>query len=103
MMPRHHDTSATAPAQRHSAASVAPAMDYTHTVYRRCPGFGPAEQRKKVDLDCKSGSATASGTGGLLQPADTAPNVGAKLGGRGEGRGMNEPRGPGGPLYSGRG
>jgi hypothetical protein len=53
-----------------------------------------------MDLDWKSSSATASGTGGFLQPADIAPNVGAKLGVREEGRGMNEPRGPGG-LYIG--
>jgi hypothetical protein len=72
-------------------------------VYRRRPGSGPAEQRKKVDLDWKSGSVTASGTGGFLQPADTAPNAGAKPGGREEGIGMNEPRGPGGRLYIGRG
>jgi hypothetical protein len=72
-------------------------------VYRHRLGSRPAEQRKKVDLDWKSGSATASRIGGFLQPADTDPNVGAKPGGREEGRGMNEPRGPGGPLYRRRG
>jgi hypothetical protein len=72
-------------------------------VYRRCLGSDPAEQRKKVDLDWKSGSTTASGLGGFLQPVDTVPNVGAMPGGREQGRGVNEPRGPGGPLYSGRG
>jgi hypothetical protein len=72
-------------------------------VYRRRLGSGPAEQQKKVDLDGKSGYATVSGTGGFLQPADTAPNVGAKPRGREEGREMNEPRGPGGPLYRRRG
>jgi hypothetical protein len=46
-----------------------------------------------VDLDWESGSAIASETGGFLQHADTATNVGAKPGGREEGRGMNEPRG----------
>jgi hypothetical protein len=71
-------------------------------VYRRHPGSDPAEQRKKVDLDWKSSSATASDTRGFLQPADTAPNVGAKSGGREEDEGMNEPRGHGG-LYIGRG
>jgi hypothetical protein len=33
-------------------------------------------------------------TRGFLQPADTAPNVGAKSGGREEEEGMNEPRSP---------
>jgi hypothetical protein len=77
MMPRHHDTSATTPAQ-HSAASAAPLWDHTHTVYRHRLGSSLAKQWKKVDLDWKSGSTTASGAGGFLQPADTAPNVGAK-------------------------
>jgi hypothetical protein len=104
MVPRHHDTSATAPAQWHSTAQAVPLRDYTHTVYRRRPGSSLAEQWKKVDLDWKSGSATASRTGGFLQPADRAPNVWAKPGGREEGGGMNEPRGLcGGSLYSGKG
>jgi hypothetical protein len=34
-------------------------------VYRRCPGSDPAEQRKKVDLDWRFGSATASGMEGF--------------------------------------
>jgi hypothetical protein len=38
---------------------------------------------------------------GFLQITDTAPNMGAKSGGREEGRGMNEPRGDMGGLYSG--
>jgi hypothetical protein len=62
-------------------------------VYRRRPGFDPAEQRKKVDLDWKSDNATVFDTGGFLQPTDTTTNVGAKSGGREEERGMNEPRG----------
>jgi alpha-L-arabinofuranosidase len=56
-------------------------------VYRRRAGSGPAEQRKKMDLDWKSGSATASGTRSFLQLADTAPNVGANLVRREEERG----------------
>jgi hypothetical protein len=56
--------------------------DYTRTVYRRRRGSGLAEQRKKVDLDWKSGSMTASGMRGFLQLADTTPNVGAKSGRR---------------------
>jgi hypothetical protein len=55
-------------------------------VYRRRPSSGPAEQWKKVDLDWKSGSATTSGMRGFVQPADIAPNMGAKLGGREEER-----------------
>jgi hypothetical protein len=102
-MPRHHETSATALAHRNSGTSVAPLRDYTHTVCRHRLGSGLVEQRKKVDLDWKSGGATVSRMGGFLQPADTAPNVGAKPGGREEGRGMNEPMGPGGPLYRRRG
>jgi hypothetical protein len=62
-------------------------------VYRCHPGSGPTEQRKKVDLDWKFDSATMSDMRGFLQITDTAPNVGAKSGGREEGRGMNEPRG----------
>jgi hypothetical protein len=46
---------------------------YTHTVYRRRPGSGLALQRKKMDLDWKSGSAMASGMRGFLQLADIAP------------------------------
>jgi hypothetical protein len=76
-----------------STAQAAPPRDYTRTVYRRRPGSGPAEQ-KKVDLDWKSGSATASDTRGFLQPADTTPDVGAKSGGREEEEGMNDPRSP---------
>jgi hypothetical protein len=56
-----------------------------------------------VDLEWKSDSTMASDIGCFLQPTDTAPNVGAKPGGREEEEGMNEPRGPWGPLYSGRG
>jgi hypothetical protein len=52
------------------------------TVYRRRLGSSLAEQRKKMDLDWKSGSATVSGTRGFLQLAETAPNVQAKLGRR---------------------
>jgi hypothetical protein len=103
MVLRHHDASATARAQRHSTAQAAPPRDYTHTVYKRRTGSGLAEQRKKVDLDWKYGSAAVSETEGFLQPAYTAPNVGAKPGGREEGRGMNQPRGAMGGLYSGRG
>jgi hypothetical protein len=66
-------------------------------MYKCCPGSDTVEQRK-VDLDWKSGSATASGTRGFLQHADTSPNVGAKVGGREEEEGMNEPRGPGGAF-----
>jgi hypothetical protein len=77
---------------------VEPPRDYTHTVYRRRPGSGPAKQRKKVDLDWKSGSATATGTGGFLQPTDTTPNMGAKSGGREEEKGMLESRGSMGGL-----
>jgi hypothetical protein len=41
----------------------------------------------------------ASGTGGFLQPANTAPNVGAKSGGREEEEeGMNDPRSPRGVI-----
>jgi hypothetical protein len=63
---------------------VAPLRDYTRTVYRRRPGSG--QERKKMDLDWKSSSTTASGTRGFLQLADTAPNVGAKSGRREEER-----------------
>jgi hypothetical protein len=65
-------------------------------VYRHHLGSSPAEQRKKVDSDWKSSNAMASGMRGFLQLADTAPNMGAKSGGREEDEGMNEPRGPGG-------
>jgi hypothetical protein len=43
-----------------------------------------------MDLDWKSGMAMVSGIRGFLQLTDTAPNVGAKLGRREEGRGMSE-------------
>jgi hypothetical protein len=56
---------------------------------------------QRVDLDWKFGSATAFGTGGFLQPADTTPNMGAKSGGREEEEGINDPRSPQGGLYSG--
>jgi hypothetical protein len=82
-----------------STTRAALPRDYTHTVYRRRPGSGPADQQKKMDLDWKSGSTTASDTWSFLQLAGTAPNVGAKPRRREEGRGMNEPRGHGGPLY----
>jgi hypothetical protein len=39
-----------------------------------------------MDLDWKSGSAVASGARDFLQLADTAPNMGAKLGRREEER-----------------
>jgi hypothetical protein len=68
-------------------------------VYRRRPGSSPAEQRKKVNLDWKSGSATAFGMRGFLQPADTAPNVGAKSGGREEEEGMNDSKEPPRGVY----
>jgi hypothetical protein len=58
-------------------------------MYKHHPGSGPAEQWKKVDFDWKFGSATAFGTRGFLQPTDTAPNMGAKSGGREEEEGMN--------------
>jgi hypothetical protein len=51
-----------------------------------------------VDLDWKFGSTMVFSIGGFFQPADKAPNVGAKPGGREEEEGINEPRGPGG-LY----
>jgi hypothetical protein len=63
-------------------------------VYKRRVGFGPAEQQKKVDLDWKSGSETASGTRGFLQPTDTGSNVGAKSGGIEEEEGMNDSKEP---------
>jgi hypothetical protein len=57
------------------------------------------EQQKKMDLDWKSGRATASGTRSFLQLVDIAPNVGAKSGRREEEEGINEPRGHGRALY----
>jgi alpha-L-arabinofuranosidase len=72
-------------------------------VYRRRSGSGPVEQRKQMDLDWKSNSATAFGAKGFLQLADTAPNVGAKSGRREEGRGMTEPRDPWGVYIGGGG
>jgi hypothetical protein len=77
-----------------STARVVPLRDYTRMVYRHRAGSGPAEHQKKMDLDWKSDTTTTSGTRGLLQLADIAPNVGAKSGRREEGRGMNEPRDP---------
>jgi hypothetical protein len=68
-------------------------------VYRRRTGSDLAEQRKKVDLDWKSGSAMVSDTRGFLEPADTAPNVGAKSGGREEEEGMSESKEPPGAVY----
>jgi hypothetical protein len=72
-------------------------------VYRRRLGSGPAEQQKKVDLDWKPGSTTASGMRGFLQPADTGSNVGAKSGGIEEEEGMNNSKEPLGVYIVGRG
>jgi hypothetical protein len=69
-------------------------------VYRCRPGSILVEQQKKVDLAGNPAARRHPEQEVFLQPADTAPNVGAKPGGREEEEGINEPRPPGG-LYSG--
>jgi hypothetical protein len=86
-----------------STARAAPPRDYTRTVYRRRPGSGLAEQRKKVDLAGNPAARRCPEHEVFLQPADAVPNVGTKSGGREEEEEMNEPRAPRGVLYSGRG
>jgi hypothetical protein len=63
-------------------------------VYRRCPGSGLAEKRKKVDLAGNSAAQRRLEQEVFLQPADAIPNMGTKSGGREEEEGMNEPTAP---------
>jgi hypothetical protein len=74
------------------------ASEGLHTVYRRHPGSVPTEQRKKVDLAGNPAARRCPEQEVFLQHADTAPNMGAKPGGREEEEGMNEPRPPGGYI-----
>jgi hypothetical protein len=65
-------------------------------VYKRRPGFGPAEKWKKVDLAGNMVARWRPEQEVFLLPVKAVPNVGTKSGGREEEKGMNEPRPPGG-------
>jgi hypothetical protein len=79
-------------------------VKYKHTraVYRRRPGFGLAEQRKKVDLAGNPAVQQHPEHEVFLQPADAVLNMGTKSGGREEEEEMNEARAPTKGLYSGK-
>jgi hypothetical protein len=63
-------------------------------VYKRRPGSGLAEKRKKVDLAGNPAARRRLEQEVFLQPADAIPNMGTKSGGREEDEGMNEARAP---------
>jgi hypothetical protein len=71
-----------------SVARAAPLRDYTRTAYRRRPGSGLAEQRKKVDLAGNPAARQRPEQEVFLLPADAVPNVGTKSGGIEEEEGM---------------
>jgi hypothetical protein len=73
------------------------------TTYRRRPGSGPAEQRKKVDLAGNPIARQRPEQDVFLLPTDAVPNVGTKSGGREEDEGINEPRAPRGVYIGKRG
>jgi hypothetical protein len=74
-----------------------------HVAYRRRPGSGLVEQRKKVDLAGNPTARRRPEQEVFLLPTDVVPNVGTKSGGREEEEEMNEPRAPRGVYIVGKG